>query len=74
MAIVALAVSGGADSMALMNWYAVAGLPAVGLHVNHKLRPESVVEAEYVKTAAEKLDLKCHIFEWLDLFVVLFFF
>lgn len=63
---VALAVSGGADSMALMNWYAVAGLPAVVLHVNHKLRPESVVEAEYVKTAAEKLDLKCHIFEWLD--------
>jgi tRNA(Ile)-lysidine synthase len=61
---VALAVSGGVDSMALMNWYATSNLPAVVLHVNHKLRPESETESEYVKTAAKKLGLKCTILEW----------
>ncbi len=61
---VALAVSGGVDSVSLLHWYAAAGLPAVVLHVNHKLRPESEVEAKYVKATAEKLGLPCHIFEW----------
>ena len=63
---VALAVSGGADSVALMNWYAASGLPAVVLHVNHNLRPESVVESEYVQTAAKKLGMKCEILQWTD--------
>ncbi|MGI5845809.1 MAG: tRNA lysidine(34) synthetase TilS [Alphaproteobacteria bacterium] len=61
---VALAVSGGADSMVLMHWYAISKLPAVILHVNHNLRPESNIEAEYVKNEAEKLGLKCEILNW----------
>ena len=61
---VALAVSGGADSMVLMHWYAISKLPAVILHVNHNLRPESNTEAEYVKNEAEKLGLKCEILNW----------
>ncbi len=61
---VALAVSGGVDSVSLLYWYAASGLPAVVLHVNHKLRKESEVEAEYVKATAEKLGMPCHIFEW----------
>jgi tRNA(Ile)-lysidine synthase len=61
---VALAISGGVDSMALMNWYAATNLPAVVLHVNHKLRTESEIEAKYVKTASKKLGLKCEILEW----------
>lgn len=61
---VALAISGGVDSVALMNWYAASGLAAVILHVNHKLRPESEIEAEYVKSAAKNLGMKCEILEW----------
>jgi tRNA(Ile)-lysidine synthase len=61
---VALAISGGVDSMTLMNWYAATGLPAVVLHVNHKLRAESEIEANYVKAASKKLGLECEILEW----------
>lgn len=61
---VALAVSGGVDSVSLLHWYAASGLPAVVLHVNHKLRKESEIEAQYVKATAEKLGMPCHVFEW----------
>lgn len=47
---IALAVSGGADSTALMHLCAELGLDFVVLHVNHKLRPESEAEAAHVKS------------------------
>jgi tRNA(Ile)-lysidine synthase len=61
---VALAVSGGVDSIALMHWYAQVGAPAVVLHVNHHLRPESKVESEYVAATATALGLRCVILDW----------
>ncbi len=68
---VALAVSGGVDSVALMHWYAIACEPSspvvdsvVILHVNHGLRPEAGEESEYVKKSAEKLGLHCEILRW----------
>ncbi|MBD5388948.1 tRNA lysidine(34) synthetase TilS [bacterium] len=61
----ALGVSGGADSMAMMHMAArVAARPPVVLHVNHGLRAAAGGDAEFVRAAAEKLGLACHILEW----------
>ncbi|MDE3204169.1 MAG: tRNA lysidine(34) synthetase TilS [Acidobacteriota bacterium] len=49
---VALAVSGGPDSLALMVLAARAGLTGVVLHVDHGLRPGSAAEAALVAEAA----------------------
>lgn len=51
---VALAVSGGADSLALMVLAARAGLDAVAVHVDHGLRAGSGAEAEVVGRAAQR--------------------
>ncbi len=66
---IALAVSGGADSMALMHLMADAlGADAAGclivLTVDHGLRPESAVEAETVAARAEALGLTAHVLTW----------
>ncbi len=63
---IAVAVSGGADSVCLLHWIANLGLNAVALHVNHGLRPAAETEAEYVKNTCEKLNIPCHIFYWTD--------
>ena len=67
---VALAVSGGADSTALM-WLAArwqrrrGGAPAVHvLTVDHGLRPEAAAECEKVADLAARLDLLCTILRW----------
>lgn len=65
---VAVAVSGGADSLALvllMNDYArVANFKIVALTVNHHLRPEATEEAEYVANLMQKCGIEHHILEW----------
>ena len=67
---IALAVSGGADSMALMalaaRWAAGrAGAPElVVLSVDHGLRPEAAAEAQGVRAFAARLGLSCHILRW----------
>ncbi|MDR0967257.1 MAG: tRNA lysidine(34) synthetase TilS [Rickettsiales bacterium] len=61
---VALAVSGGVDSIVMLHWYAMMGLPAIVLHVNHGLRTEADAEAEYVSAVAKKLNIPCYILEW----------
>jgi tRNA(Ile)-lysidine synthase len=52
---VALAVSGGADSLALMVLAARAGLDCTAIHVDHGLRPGSGEEASVVAGAARRL-------------------
>ncbi len=51
---VALAVSGGADSLALLVLTAEAGLQATAIHVDHGLRVGSAAEADVVRDAATR--------------------
>jgi len=62
----AVAVSGGVDSMCLLYWLHEIKADVICLHVNHKLRPEADTETEYVKEICEKLDIPCKIFYWDD--------
>src|SRR3954447_2538752 len=52
---VTCAVSGGADSLALLILARAAGLEATAVHVDHGLRPGSAAEASVVADAAERL-------------------
>ena len=52
---IACAVSGGADSLALLVLAVVAGCEVTALHVDHGLRAGSDREAQLVETAAAKL-------------------
>jgi len=64
----ALAVSGGPDSLAMMllagalpNWQ---GPPPLVLHVDHGLRPTSGAEARQVAAWADDLGLECRVLTW----------
>ena len=50
----ACAVSGGADSLALLVLAAAAGCDVTAIHVDHGLRPGSAAEAEVVAAAAAR--------------------
>jgi tRNA(Ile)-lysidine synthase len=52
---VTCAVSGGADSLALLVLAVEAGCQATAIHVDHGLRPGSDDEAELVRAAADRL-------------------
>ena len=64
----AVAVSGGPDSLALAyltKCYALKNNIKVKYYiVNHKLRKESSLEAEIVKRVLRKIDIKCKILNW----------
>ncbi len=62
----AVAVSGGVDSVCLLYWMYECGADIVCLHVNHRLRPEADTETEYVAQTCKKLNIPCHIFYWDD--------
>ena len=61
---IAVAVSGGVDSVCLLVWLAKCGLDVTALHVNHKLRPAADIEAKYVADLCDSLHIPYHIFEW----------
>ena len=52
---VTCAVSGGADSLALLVLVRAAGLEATAVHVDHGLRADSAAEADVVAAAAARL-------------------
>ncbi len=66
----ALAVSGGGDSMALLSlaaeWGAAREVPLLALTVDHKLRDGSSDDAEHVEARARELGLPCKRLEWRD--------
>ena len=61
---IGLAVSGGADSVALLALMADLrtshGFDAVVLHVDHGLRPDSADDARFVESLADKYGLPFH--------------
>lgn len=67
---IAVAVSGGADSMALLvllyNYACVNNITLVVLTVDHQIRSESQQESQYVCEFAQSLMLECHVLVWYD--------
>lgn len=63
-ATAALAVSGGADSFALLHWAWEAGHPVVALTVDHALRAGSAAEAQAVAAFCEQRDLPHETLAW----------
>lgn len=60
----AVAVSGGIDSVCLLCWLAEIGADITCLHVHHGLRAAADVESEYVADLCRRLNVPCHIFRW----------
>ncbi|MCQ2599396.1 MAG: tRNA lysidine(34) synthetase TilS [Alphaproteobacteria bacterium] len=60
----AVAVSGGVDSVCLLSWMAQLRLDIVCLHVNHGLRSAAATEAEYVQDLCKKYNIPCHVLYW----------
>jgi len=64
----AVAVSGGSDSLALAyltKCYSLKNKIKVSYYiVNHKIRKESSLEADVVKKVLKKIDIKCKILNW----------
>lgn len=66
--LIAVGVSGGADSLALLalvdGWVRTRGGRAVGLTVDHGLRPGSRTEAQWVANQAQSRGIEHHILTW----------
>ena len=61
---IAVAVSGGVDSVCLLVWLAKCGLNITALHVNHGLRTAADTESKYVADLCKSLGVPCHFFYW----------
>ena len=61
---IAIAVSGGVDSISLLYLCFNLGLDITVLHVNHKLRKNADIEQNYVTDTSKKLKLPFKIFSW----------
>ncbi len=60
----AVAVSGGVDSVCLLCWLNEIGARPIALHVNHGLRPAAGTEAAYVRDLCVARGIECHILNW----------
>lgn len=60
----AVAVSGGVDSVCLLCWLDEIGAKPIALHVNHKLRAAAEIEAQYVRDLCTARGIEFHIFDW----------
>ena len=66
VARLAIAVSGGVDSVCLLHWAVTSGLNITALHVNHGLRDAADTETQYVIELCEKLSVPYQVFYWTD--------
>jgi tRNA(Ile)-lysidine synthase len=57
------AVSGGADSLALLLLAVATGRPVTAIHVDHRLRPDSALDGELVRNVALRLGAACEVVE-----------
>lgn len=64
--IIAVGVSGGADSLALALMLKDIGKEVIALTVDHCLRRESLKEAEYVASLMKKHNIEHHVLRWND--------
>ena len=62
----AVAVSGGVDSICLLHWAARCNLDITALHVNHGLRDAADIETQYVIELCKKLQILYQVFYWTD--------
>lgn len=56
-ALILVGISGGADSLALLDLFYRSKLPVMAAHLNHGLRPEAAADARRVKAVAETLKI-----------------
>lgn len=65
---IAVAVSGGSDSMALLlfmsQWAKIVKCKLIVLTVDHDLRPEAKTECEYVRQFSMQLGHECFVLKW----------
>jgi len=61
---IAVAVSGGGDSMALLHMLAQNGAGLRAVTVDHDLRKESAAEAQFVAETCRNLSVQHHILKW----------
>ena len=57
--ILIVGVSGGPDSLCLLDLLHRSGYPLVVAHLDHKLRPESTKDASYVRGLTAKMEVPC---------------
>jgi len=60
----AVAVSGGVDSITLLHWMKLIGADITVLHVNHGLRPSADTESQYVADLCKSMNVPCRVFYW----------
>ncbi len=59
--LIVVGVSGGPDSLCLLHVLHSLGFPLLAVHVNHQLRPEATLEAEFVARFADSLGIRSRI-------------
>jgi len=60
----AVAVSGGVDSVCLLCWLHEMKMDVTALHVNHGLRAAADTEEQYVKSRCQSLGVPIQVFHW----------
>jgi tRNA(Ile)-lysidine synthase len=58
---IAVGVSGGADSICLLNLLYQAGYPLAAFHFNHQIRPEAIDDAAFVAKFCHERNIPCEI-------------
>ncbi|MCF8462603.1 MAG: hypothetical protein K9G11_01670, partial [Rickettsiaceae bacterium] len=67
---IAIAVSGGSDSMALLDlsrlWAIDHNIEIVAITVNHNLRASALSEIKFVREFCQLNNIECHVLNWTE--------